>query len=185
MTTDVGVVVGRFQISNLSEGHIYLIERALTEHRNVVVLIGSSQEWGTQKNPMNYATRAQMILATYPEVTTCPLPDFPGMSKRWSHHLDATIRSLGWDLGDVVLYAGRDSFAPHYEGDFQVVICDSGISHISGTNIREEIGKQVLASEDFRSGVIYAALNPYSLEAQTKMYQKLKGRVEEEHGAEA
>ena len=167
MTTDVGAVVGRFQVAHLSEGHMYLIDQALAQHRNVVVLIGSAKSWGTKKNPLNYATRAAMIAEMYPppQVTCCPLPDFPGNDKRWSHHLDMTVKGLGWDLGDVTLYAGRDSFRPHYVGEFKVIECDGDMNHISGSADRENIGKLIRPSENFRRGVIYAAQNPPKLEA--------------------
>lgn len=172
MATDLGVVIGRFQVASLSEGHVYLIEQARAQHRNVVVLVGSSQEWGTTKNPLNYATRERMIRDRYPDVTCCPLPDFPSNNKRWSHHLDITLQSLGWELGDVVLYAGRDSFRAYYEGAHKVVECDSGMDHVSGTAVRQNIGKLVLPSEDFRRGIIYGTQNPFSIDAQAAMYQK-------------
>lgn len=169
MATDIGVVIGRFQVANLSEGHVYLIEQARAQHRTVVVLIGSSQEWGTIKNPLPYAARERMIRAAYPDVVCCPLPDFPGNNKRWSHHLDMTIKHLGWQLGEVVLYAGRESFAPHYSGEFKVVECDSGMEHISGTMVRSNIGKVIVADEHWRRGVIWATQNPFSAEAMARM----------------
>lgn len=169
-------------MANLSEGHIYLIEQARAQHRTVIVMIGSSQEWGTIKNPLNYACRERMIRDRFPEVTCCPLPDFPGNNKRWSHHLDATIRNLGWDLGDVVLYAGRDSFKPLYTGGFKVIECDSGMNHIAGSMIRENIGKLILPSEDFRRGIIYATQNPYTdglVNVRVKVVEEVKEIIAE------
>ena len=172
MAIDVGVVVGRFQVADLSDGHVFLIDHAREKHRTVVVAIGSSQEWGTAKNPLNYACRERTIRDRYPDVICVPLPDMPGNDKRWSHHLDVTIRSLGWELGEVVLYAGRDSFKPHYVGDFKVEEIDSGMDHISGTAVRHNIGKLILPTIDFRRGVIYATQNPPSLNTMASMYQK-------------
>lgn len=164
MTTDIGVVIGRFQVASLTEGHVYLIEQARTQHRTVVVLIGSSQEWGTTQNPLPYAARERMIRTHYPDVTCCPLPDFPGDNARWSEHIDFTLRALGWALGEVVLYAGRDSFKPFYAGAFKVVECDSGMNHVAGSLVRGNIGKLVLGDENWRRGVIWATQNPFVLE---------------------
>lgn len=178
--TSIGAVVGRFQVARLSDGHRFLIDRARTDHQNVVVLVGSAQEWGTNKNPLNFATRMRMIMDEYPAVTCVPLPDFPGNNKRWSHHLDVTLRSLGWSVTGATLYAGRDSFKPHYVGEFNVVEVESGMDHISGTSVRANIGRVIVPSEDFRRGIIYATQNPFSPEAQAAMYQKIREKEETE-----
>lgn len=157
--SDVGVVIGRFQVPKLTDGHTYLIDEALSKHRRVIVLLGSSQEWGTKKNPLNYQTRARMIQEEYPEVITCPLPDFDNDSV-WSDRIDETVKSVGWDVTSCVIYGGRNSFHPHYKGNFQVVICDSGVEGISGTSLRKSVGKVARSTEDFRRGVIYATQNP-------------------------
>jgi len=165
---DLGVVIGRFQVANLSDGHCFLIDHALDCHRNVVVLVGSSQEAGTINNPLNFPIRQRMIKEMYPQITVVAAPDFPGNNKRWSHHIDASIKSLGMtvDPNKVFLYGGRDSFGPCYMGEFTVVEIDSGMDHISGTSVRKNIGKRIVDSEQFRRGIIYATQNFLDSEAQ-------------------
>lgn len=158
---DLGVVIGRFQVPNLSDGHLFLIEHALECHRNVVVLVGSSQVAGTVSNPLNFPVRQAMIKGCFPQVTVVAAPDFPGNNKRWSHHVDASIKSLGLSIDPtkVFLYGGRESFGPHYCGEFKVVEVDSGLDHISGTSVRKNIGKRIIDSDDFRKGWIHAIEN--------------------------
>ena len=161
----IGVVIGRFQVAHLSTGHKYLIDQALAQHRIVLVLIGSSQEWGTVKNPLPYALRAGAVQNEYfhmpGRVIVLPLPDFPGNDKRWSHHVDVTIKSVGFPVETATLFAGRDSFMAHYVGEFKVVECDGGLDHVAGSEVRAAIGKELRNSDDFRAGLIYASQNPW------------------------
>ena len=48
---DVGLIVGRFQ--TLHKGHEKLIETGLMLCDRLLILIGSSQECGTERNPLN------------------------------------------------------------------------------------------------------------------------------------
>lgn len=64
---DTGLVVGRFQTFHI--GHQRLIETALTLCDRVLILIGSAQECGTERNPLNIETRIEMIRTVYPEET--------------------------------------------------------------------------------------------------------------------
>jgi nicotinamide mononucleotide adenylyltransferase len=88
---DVGVVIGRFQVHELTDGHLFLINSALANHRRVLVLVGSPQEYSTKKNPLDYPTRERMIRSRFPDVVVQAAPDFPNNDKRWSHHIDVTI----------------------------------------------------------------------------------------------
>ena len=56
---NVGLVIGRFQ--PFHKGHEYMIRKALSLCKRVVVLVGSSQESGTERNPFNYQIRKEMI----------------------------------------------------------------------------------------------------------------------------
>jgi bifunctional NMN adenylyltransferase/nudix hydrolase len=158
---DVGVVIGRFQVHELTDGHLFLINSALANHRRVLVLVGSPQEYSTKKNPLDYPTRERMIRSRFPDVVVQAAPDFPNNDKRWSHHIDVTIKTVFPQADRAVLYAGRESFKPHYVGAWPVVELDSGIEFISGTKKREDIGKVVIDSADFRRGIIYATQNTW------------------------
>lgn len=60
---DVGMVVGRFQ--TFQKGHQRLIETALNLCDRVLVLVGSADKCGTERNPLNVETRIQMIKQVY------------------------------------------------------------------------------------------------------------------------
>lgn len=61
---DLAVVIGRFQ--PLHNGHIHLINEATKIAKNVVVLLGSSHQARSAKNPFTYFERAKMIMRSTP-----------------------------------------------------------------------------------------------------------------------
>lgn len=60
---DVGFICGRFQ--TFHKGHQKLIETALLLCDRVLIFVGSAQESGTERNPLNISTRIKMIKAIY------------------------------------------------------------------------------------------------------------------------
>lgn len=76
MVYDTGLIVGRFQ--TFHRGHQSLVDTALQLCDRVIVLVGSSQESGTERNPFNVATRINVIRECYPDkdrVQIYALPD--------------------------------------------------------------------------------------------------------------
>lgn len=65
MVYDSGLIVGRFQ--TFHKGHQSLIETGLNLCDRLIVLVGSSQESGTEHNPFNVATRMNVIREVYPD----------------------------------------------------------------------------------------------------------------------
>src|SRR5687767_2368058 len=104
---DVGVVIGRFQVHELTDGHLYLINQALAHHRRVLVLVGSSQEYSTAKNPLDYPTRERMIRSRFPDVVVQALPDCSS-DRAWSKSIDKQIKAIYPKVETATLYAGRD-----------------------------------------------------------------------------
>jgi cytidyltransferase-like protein len=60
---DSGLLVGRFQ--TFHKGHESLVETGLSLCDRMVILVGSSQECGTERNPFNIATRMKVINEIY------------------------------------------------------------------------------------------------------------------------
>lgn len=56
---DSGLLVGRFQ--TFHKGHQKLIETGLMLCDRLLVFVGSAQEFGTERNPLNVETRIEMI----------------------------------------------------------------------------------------------------------------------------
>lgn len=156
--TDVAGIVGRWQVDDLHAGHKALIDEVRSQHRKVLIFVGVSDVLGSIENPLDYPTCAAMISAHYPDVVVLPIRDRI-CDKAWSKDLDHLIR-LAAPIGEITLYGGRDSFTQHYVGKFRTIELDA-LRYPSGTDIREEVGREVRASSDFRAGVIYSTFNQY------------------------
>ncbi len=170
---DVGVIVGRFQVAELTDGHKYVIDSVRESHKQVIVAIGVSEALGTKKNPLGYAARMQMIQETFPDVIITHIMDTKD-DEKWSRTLDKTIRAL-CPMGSVCLYGSRDSFIKTYKGrypTFELAV----INEEAGTRIREEIGKTACNSKDFRAGVIHSCQNQYPKVFPTVDMAVVKGK---------
>lgn len=150
-----GVIVGRFQVTDLTEGHMELFRQVRRNHKTVIVFVGVAPASLTQNHPLDFPTRKAMIQAKFPEFIVLPLRDTRD-DESWSEQLDYAISSCA-DFADVTLYGGRDSFVPHYHGRFKPVeLALSVDASISATANRKEHSDKVLESSDFRAGMIYA-----------------------------
>lgn len=158
VNADIGVIVGRWQVDDLHKAHVELIEEVRSQHRKVIIFVGISDILGGIVDPLDYLTRAAMLLHHYPEITVLPINDV-SCDDEWSRNLDTAIRTV-CPIGEPLLYGGRDSFVRHYTGKFSTIELDA-LHHPSGTEIREEVGREVRASSDFRAGVIYSTFNQY------------------------
>jgi bifunctional NMN adenylyltransferase/nudix hydrolase len=157
---NVGVVIGRFQVESLHNGHRFLIDNALKNHRKVVVFVGVSPISLTRYDPLDYPTRERMIRQEFPDVIILPLHD-RNSDEVWSKQVDDMIKTVVPNVSSAVLYGGRDSFIPHYKGQYSTQEIESEIAYQSGTEQRKEIGKVIRSSHDFRAGIIYATQNTF------------------------
>lgn len=60
---DVGLICGRFQ--TFHKGHEKLVDTGLMLCDRLLILIGSDQECGTERNPLNISTRTKMLKEIY------------------------------------------------------------------------------------------------------------------------
>lgn len=158
---DVGVIVGRFQVHDLHQGHRDLIGYVVKRHKKVIVALGQSPTVNTRKHPLDFEARKQMLLAEYPQLNVLYIKDVND-DALWSKRLDSLVSDLCTPGQSVVLYGGRDSFIDVYSGRFptQELIQEG---HTSGTVIRREVSREVLASSEFRAGVIWASANRFPI----------------------
>jgi bifunctional NMN adenylyltransferase/nudix hydrolase len=158
---EIGVIIGRFQIDTLHEGHIALIEHVKTIHKKVIIFLGVAQGEHKEEQALGYATREKMIKSMYPDVVVAPLRDMHDDSL-WSKQVDTKIREI-FHHGTVTLYGGRDSFIPHYKGKFETEDVGNVIPNmdLSATQKREQIKREIRDTEDFRAGILYHAANTY------------------------
>jgi bifunctional NMN adenylyltransferase/nudix hydrolase len=153
---EIGVVVARFQVHKLHEGHIKLIDTVIENHKKVIIFLGVPIIGNTKSNPLDYATREAMVKEVYPNVIVLPLKD-KRSNEKWSNELDNLIQVPFGERSalSAVLYGSRDSFIPYYSGKYPVVEFTTDIIY-SGTEVRKQVSKQILLSTDFRAGIIHA-----------------------------
>jgi bifunctional NMN adenylyltransferase/nudix hydrolase len=157
-TRSYGVIVGRFQVNDLHDGHMELFRQVKARHNGVIVFIGSHPAGLTKDHPLNFEVRKRMIEAKFPDFIVRELRDTRS-DETWSKSLDDAISIAIDGPASFTLYGGRDSFVPHYKGRFKPVELTLSLESqkVSGTKIREEYATKVIESSDFRAGMIYSA----------------------------
>ena len=161
--SDVGVVVGRFQVDELHFGHRFLIESVLAKHRDVLVAIGVSGGLPSKRDPLDYETRRRIILGSYPKVNVRPIYDCPS-DEEWSKNLDRLVKKV-FSGRKAVCYGSRGSFLEVYSGDSHHEFIEE-VAGFSGTTARWKISLAAVDSKDFRAGAIYAASSRFPVSYQ-------------------
>lgn len=168
----VGVIVARFQIPSLHEGHRNLIAHVQKKHQEVLIVLGSSPLPLTDRDPLDYECRKQMVVSEFPGVIVANLED-NGSDEIWSKNLDEVIK-LSFPNKKAILYGSRDCFIKYYSGQFSYSEFQQQ-ADFNATEVRNSITP--INSSDFRAGVIYASKMPF-----TTSYQVVDVAVLREHG---
>jgi ADP-ribose pyrophosphatase YjhB (NUDIX family)/nicotinamide mononucleotide adenylyltransferase len=154
-----GVIIGRFQVEKLTEGHVKLIQSVLDRHEKVHVFLGLPIWRGYSENPLPFECREQMIWDAFKHehhrlfvryIADCRT------NEEWSRNLDEQLAKIISPNQSVMLYGGRDSFLKSYTGQYPTEELMLEI-FTSGTITRKKISQAVRRSEDFRAGVIWQA----------------------------
>ena len=132
------LVIGRFQ--PFHKGHQLLIDKALEQSEEVIVLIGSSQEANTERNPFSFQQRKQMIEKIYSSnVNVLPLPDIGiGDCPKWGEYLLDKA-------GEVDLFVSGEEekykmwFSPSILSHLSILTIDKEEIHASGTEVRKAL----------------------------------------------
>jgi bifunctional NMN adenylyltransferase/nudix hydrolase len=161
---EIGVIIGRFQLHQLHQAHCDVIESVLENHKKVILFLGVNQVVGSSCNPLDFASRKAMIQEKYPQLIILSLPDNRS-DETWSKNLDSRIREV-FQIGGVLLYGSRDSFIPHYKGQFKTAELEQEI-YVSGTEVRKKVSEEIKSSKEWRAGVIYGSYNRYPTSFQT------------------
>lgn len=157
--TDVGVIVGRFHVHELHQGHKDLINFVLNRHSKVIVFLGLSPCKSTVKNPLDFETRKQLLLQHYPDLIILYIKD-QKEDAVWSKNLEEQIGDVVSPTQTVTLYGSRDSFISHYSGKYKCIEMEQEVFS-SGTDVRKTICNKIKSSSDFRAGAIWATSNQY------------------------
>lgn len=156
--SDIGVIVGRFQVPLLTKGHDGIIREVASRHSKLIILIGCSPVHCTKENPLDFPTRKWMVEALYPNAVVLPIMD-QASDAEWSVSLDRLVRTA-FPVGTVSVYGGRDSFLPFYSGQFQKFELPT-IDYRPGTEVRRAYGNLPIKSEEARRGAIYVTQNQF------------------------
>lgn len=154
----VGVIVGRFQVAELTPGHREIFEHVLSKgHNQNLVVLGVAPLRATKNNPLDYDARRRMIEDAYPGKFTILYIKDTASDVEWSRELDTLIEDVA-GRRPVTLYGSRDSFAGHYTGKYTCEEYQQRL-YCSGTQERDAFGRAVYSSPEWRAGCVYATQN--------------------------
>lgn len=147
-----GVVIARFQTPFLTPVHKYLLDYVQSVNTDLLIILGCSPTKVTNKNPLSFEIRRDMVRKEYGNVAIESIMD-QSSDLVWSKNLDLILDRYPKPR----LYGGRDSFIPHYLGKYQVTQVEE-IPDISASNLRGELKKYDVFLNDmhFRCGIIHA-----------------------------
>lgn len=142
---DVGLICGRFQ--TFHKGHESLVETGLKLCDRVLILIGSAQECGTERNPYNINTRTKMLKSIYGDNTSVMIYGLSDMTDEndirpeWGRYLLDNVDRYIFKAPELMIYGNDESrsrwFAPEDIRDTSEFIVNRGRIPISATMVRE------------------------------------------------
>lgn len=155
----VGVIVARYQVHKLTSEQRKMIDFVMSHHKKVIIFLGVARTQATRRNPMDFPTRSAMIRKHYPSAEVLPQEDNRS-DEEWSKILDKQISTV-FPNSKPLLYGSRDSFLPHYKGRFQTTELVGEFTEINGTELREQVSREIIESTKFRAGVIHSIYARY------------------------
>lgn len=141
---DVGVICGRFQTFHI--GHESLVDTALKLCDRVLILVGSSQECGTERNPLNIDTRIRMLRVIYGDDGSIIIKGISDLTNEndirpeWGRYLLDNIDRYIYKTPELMIYGNDESrsrwFDPEDIKDVTEIIVSRGKIPISATQVR-------------------------------------------------
>lgn len=158
----VGVVLGRFQVASLHDGHVALLTAVSARCRQLVVLIGVSPAQFNLRDPLPFVCREAAVRSAFPEAIVLPVED-QSSDAYWSERVDAALATLG---SDITIFGGRDNSLAKYSGRWPTeTLADVGHPDVAGEHDRA--AEYIRRSPLFRAGMVYAAKIRYPTAFQT------------------
>jgi cytidyltransferase-like protein len=146
---ELGVTVGRFQ--TFHTGHRYMIEKALAVCGEVGILVGSSQESGTYKNPFSYNTRERILKKIFGDrVRIYPLPDIGvGNNSKWGDYVLENIKDKFGKSPDLLVSGKEDRRLDWFDSVEGVTIAELYVPKI--INISASEMRDFFVNDDFEN----------------------------------
>lgn len=142
---DCGLICGRFQTFHI--GHESLVETGLKLCDRVLILVGSAQESGTERNPYDVATRMDMLKAIYGDGENIMMHALADMTNEndirpeWGRYLLDNVDRYLYKAPELMIYGNDESrskwFDPEDIRDTSEIIVNRGRIPISATMVRE------------------------------------------------
>lgn len=183
---DALVFIGRFQ--PFHNGHKAVIEAALEQAKEVVVVVGSSFAARNLRNPFTFEERKAMIDLTFQSdrVKVVPVSDYPYDDNKWVNAIQKIVDETVPDAKDVGLIGHSKDSSSYYLNIFprwknHVEVPDVG--GINATDIRNSLFNRAVltnlmpeaASAEMLDIIMYEAAQEFdTLIAEYQMIKKYK-----------
>lgn len=142
---DCGLICGRFQ--TFHKGHESLVETGLKLCDRLLILVGSAQECGTERNPFNINTRTKMLKTIYGDnqnIMIYGLADLTNendITPDWGKYLLKNVDRYIYKAPELMIYGNDEArsrwFDPEDIKDTSEFIVNRGRIPISATMVRE------------------------------------------------
>lgn len=146
---DCGLICGRFQTFHI--GHESLVETGFKLCDRVLVLIGSAQEYGTERNPLSITTRTEVLRAIYGDAENIMIYGINDLTNEndirpeWGRYLLDNVDRYIFKAPDLMIYGNDEArsrwFDPNDIRDTSELIVNRGRIPISATMVREAMAK--------------------------------------------
>lgn len=158
----LGVVIGRFQLDELHDGHLHLLDSVAKQCDRLLILVGCNDVRFHSRNPFSFEIRSQMLAAGYPNACILPIHDSKVSDEEWSGRVDALIAAHHTPSETVTLYGSRDSFIPQYSGIYRTEVLPA-YTEISASERRAStvLDLELMRNPFFRKGWLAAILNQF------------------------
>lgn len=142
---DCGLLVGRFQTFHV--GHESLVKMGLSLCDRMLILVGSSQESGTERNPLNIKTRMDIIREVFDDTNRvmiyglADLTHEKDITSDWGKYVLNNVDHYIYKSPEFMIYGNDESrsawFDPEDIKDTAEVIMPRSRIPISATMLRE------------------------------------------------
>lgn len=110
---DTGLIVGRFQ--TFHKGHQSLVETGLKLCDRVLILVGSSQESGTERNPFDIITRMNVISSIYSDKERIQIHALPDLTNEnditadWGRYVLNNVDRYIYKAPELMIYGNDEA----------------------------------------------------------------------------
>lgn len=142
---ELSLILGRF--NHIHNGHIMLIEMSRKISKKTLVLIGSSDKSGTERNPYSVQLRETLIKKIYKnqnDIIIASMPDLTNeddISFEWGRFLLNNVQKISGKKPDIMIYGKDESRKGWFDEqdikDITELIVSRSKIEISATKLRE------------------------------------------------